>query len=159
MNVFVAEQEIVKARLLSSPYFADIPIATEAKGTITEDVAQAIAASGLTENAGGKTGIAVVLRTPTFSNSDPRATGLSLVLEPKVSIYENVTINQDPVNGIGKAALDVVQACIFLLHAYAPHRGPGKHAVLDGDSEESESGVVAYHLSLAIPGFVGGLPT
>ncbi len=159
MNVFVQEQETLKARLESNAYFADIPIATEAKGTITEDVAQSIAAAGLAENPGGKVGIAIVLRTPEFENGDPRSTGLSLVLRPKVSVYENVMVNQDPANGIGKAALDVVQAVIFMLHGYAVHRGPGRHAIMGGDSEESEGGMIAYHLDVAVPGFVGGLPT
>lgn len=156
MNAFVQEQELLKARFQSNSYFSDIPIATEAKGTITEDVAQSIAASGLAENGSGKVGIAVVLRTPGFANSDANRAGLELVLQPKISIYENVTINQGD-TGIGKSALDVLQAVLFLVHGFGQQRGP-RHSVTGGDSEEAD-GVVAYHVDVGVAGSINGMPT
>lgn len=157
MNCFVKAQEDLKARLLAQAYFADIPIVTEAKGTITEDVAQAIASSGLAENPNGKYGVAIVLRTPEFSVSDPERAGLALVLLPKISVYENVVVNQSA-GGIGKPALDVVHAVLFLVHGYAQQRGP-RHSVTGGDSEEREGGLIAYHVDVSVTGAINGMPT
>jgi hypothetical protein len=81
------------------------------------------------------------------------------VLQAKISIYENVTINQDPVNGIGKPALDILQAAIFLIHGWSVMRGNvGRHSITDGDSEEMD-GVIAYHLDVATAAAVNGMPT
>jgi len=155
MNVFVAEQQRIKDRLQSVAYFADLPIVTEEKGTITEDVAQSLAAVAVAENGDNKNGIAIVLRTPEFTNSDPTKTGMLLMLHPKVSIYENVSINQGA-TGIGKPALDVLHAVLFMLHGFGSARIP-RHAVTGGQSAEAD-GIVAYHVDVDVPGAIGGLP-
>lgn len=156
MNCFVEAQEVIAERLASSAYFADIPIRTEAKGTITEDIAQSLASAGLEENANGKAGIAIVLRTPAFKNLDPDSIGLALSLLPVISIYENPLINQGA-TGINKPALDVVHAVLFLVHGYRKDCGP-PHSITDGDSEENR-GIMAYHLTASVPGAINGLPT
>ena len=144
MSLFTAIQEQIRERLDEHEDFAAIPVVTEDRQTITTEIAESLAASGLAENPEGKVGLAIVLTTPAFEAESPEADALVLGLTVIISVYENTVINQGA-TGTGTPALEVVESICRQLHAWRPERGLDPVRVLGMESEEA-NGVVVYHL-------------
>ena len=104
----------VKARIEAHAWFADLPVITEDKGNIENDIE--VALGTLTEKQ-TKIGACIVLLAPLAKCPNPNAPGP--IIEPLivVSVVEDVTINQGA-TGTGKPALQIVEMLMRRIHHF-----------------------------------------
>ncbi len=110
-----AIQAALQARLQSHPWFADLPVLTEAKGDIENEIARAL---GALSGVDGKIGACVVILTPTAKCQNPNAPGP--ILDPLtvvVAAIESVTVNQGD-QGTKKHAAEIAEMILRRLHHF-----------------------------------------
>src|SRR6185312_11259883 len=97
MSILATIQQQCADRLLADPFFATVPVLTESIGDLDNEIAVALGPLG---GEGGKSGLVVVIRTPTanvhFGNVfGPFFDEIKIIAR----ITENVTVNRDPDTG------------------------------------------------------------
>lgn len=98
-------QDAIAKALTKEPFFANIPVITEAKGDVLNQIERAIA----------KLGICVVIETLTGKTDTMGVGAYSLDLKVGVTISEMVVINQGN-SGTKKSASQVVAMILCLLN-------------------------------------------
>ena len=98
-------QEAIAKALKKEPFFANVPVITEAKGDVLNQIERAIA----------KIGISVVIETLTGKPETMGVGAYSLDLKVGVTVSENVVINQGA-SGSKKTASQVVAMILCLLN-------------------------------------------
>jgi hypothetical protein len=93
----------------ASPNFKSVPIVTETKGNIAEQIQLCLA----------QVGIAALVMTPSFTFHAPQTEDLSGFAALSVGVYEDATINQSP-QGTGIIAIALVERTMCILQ-WAPH--------------------------------------
>ena len=110
-------------RLQSDPLFAQVPVLTERIRDIQSEIDRAL---GPLNEQGGKTGLVVILLTPTanvnFENVfGPFFDDIKIVAR----VVENVPINQDPNTGTNIPAAEAAERICGLLHHFMPDSANG----------------------------------
>src|ERR1700733_6488554 len=100
----------VASRLQSNAYFNDIVVLTEAKKDITYEINRAV----------DSIGVCVVVLSPIADVQHPNEPGPVLSeIHISISVLENVIVNQGT-TGTGKAAIDICENILSLIHQYNP---------------------------------------
>lgn len=108
-----AIQAALQARLSSHEWFADIPVLTEAKGDLENEIARAL---GTVTETNSKIGACVVILTPTAHCKNQNAPGPCLdPLNIVVDVLEDVLINQGD-TGTKKHAAEIVEMVLRRIH-------------------------------------------
>lgn len=102
------QEELVEL-LEADPYFADIPIFTQRKKNIENEIALALGT--ITEKAAGKIGLCIVVVMPLAEMSYPNLPGYFDKVPQVLRVLENVTLNT-----IGKKAEDVAVHIVATIH-------------------------------------------
>lgn len=111
-----ALQNDIEGRLAAADYFADIPVFSERKKDVANEVARAL---GALSGKGGKKGICVVVLSPVGTDQEGNLPTVELHMRVAVKVIENVLINTSA-TGTQKAALKVAEAVVGLLKHYWP---------------------------------------
>lgn len=123
-------QTSVQTRLQAHAYLSDIPVLTEEKGDIDNQIDLALGVLGSVVE-GGKLGACIVILTPTAKNQSPNAPGP--LLEEfllVINVLESVAINQGD-QGTKKHAIQIVEFILRYLHRWTI---PGTNAAIKASS-------------------------
>lgn len=146
MNPFLQLQADVAARLKEDPWLHELPVLTEAIGDLDSAINEALAKGGVTPDARGQAGLAIVVITPKARGGDepaPRLAALDVVV--RVGVYESGAINRSEA-GTGRPALDAVWNVIVQLQGWAMHRGTPPASLVEMDSESDPDGLMMYYV-------------
>jgi len=117
-NILESLQQECADRLLSLPYFANIPVFVMHQSDIGSEFERAL---GAITDTGGKSGVCVVIDTPDADVSFPDIGGPFFDRIPITAIItENPTVNNDPATGVGQSCLSVAVNVAFALHQFFP---------------------------------------
>lgn len=111
-----ALQNEIEARLAAAEYFADIPVFSERKKDVANEVSRAL---GTLAGKGGKKGICAVVLQPVGNDQEGNLPTVELHMRVSVKVIENVLINASA-TGTQKAALKVAEKVVALLKHYWP---------------------------------------
>lgn len=140
-------------RLAADSYFEDIPVLTEDRGDVENEIARAL---GTLTETGGKIGICAVVLTPFARIRTQELPGPYLdPLQLSVTIEENVLVNQ-ATGGTQKHCSDVAERVATLLHKWLPD-GHTRPVLVSGNGisvVEPVIGTLAYAVALS---FAAGL--
>lgn len=110
-------RQLVADRLSADAYFTDIPVFTEKKGDLDNEIGRSL---GLLDNTGGKIGLCVIVMAPTAGVAKPNLPGPHLdTISLVVHVEEAVMLNTGA-SGTGKAASDCAERVAALLHRWIP---------------------------------------
>jgi hypothetical protein len=123
MSVLVSIQQQCADRILSDPFFANVPVLNERLKDLNTEIATALAP---VTGAGGKSGLAIVVLTPTANVHFENVFGPFFDdIRITVRVLENVTVNQDPTNGTNIPAAAAAEEICSLLHYFQPDSANG----------------------------------
>lgn len=100
-------QQLVATKIQGIDGFAGVPVLTEIKGDLVNEVEMAIA----------KLGLCILVLTPTMRNDEPEALAINLSADLVVQVMENPQINRGA-GGTGLAAVDVAVTVAQELHYF-----------------------------------------
>jgi hypothetical protein len=121
MGQLLQLMSLVSARLEADTEFADVTVLTERKGDIESEIARAL--STLTAK-GGKMGVCAIVMAPLANVSNRNLPGPYLdPVNLVIHVEEAVTINTGA-SGTNRAASDVAERALALLHRWTPDGFP-----------------------------------
>lgn len=137
-NIFLSLQTEIRNLLLAQAYYSTVPIVIEDKGEIGAEVKKALAEGAVStvNDVTPKYGIAMLVITPDFRNSNPEVSAerINLEIDVEIGIYEQVPVNLDPSTGIGKRALEICHNTIWYIGNKRAERGFTPIKFKDGKS-------------------------
>lgn len=166
-NSFFDLQAEVKARLEAHEFLADIPMITEELGNVNNRIERSLAQGGVKGNDAGKSGIAILIITPSGRGSGafqgPKAGSRSLSVQSttiRVTIFVKSLIN-DGASGLQKAPLDVHFAIMqqMLCWDRGHQAGNVPIALSTWDSRETPTGDLSYFADYEFAQFINLQPT
>lgn len=123
MSVLVSIQQQCADRILADPFFTNVPVLTERIKDLNAEIATALAPI---TGAGGKSGLAVVVLTPTANVHFENVFGPFFDdIRITVRVIENVTVNQDATHGTNIPAAAAAEKICSLLHYFQPDSANG----------------------------------
>lgn len=141
-NPFINLQSLIKTQLQTSSALAPCPILTEDPGDPLNTAYLALYKGALPANTNGQTGLAAVvaLWNGQTSDGDNRTELPVMKLGIRISVFENVPVNRDPVAGTQLGGLDATWAIINSLHGYkfTVGQAPITFVRFDTDSSPTE---------------------
>jgi hypothetical protein len=141
MGTLADLRQDVADMLEADAYFVDIPVLTEKKGDIANEIDRAL---GQLTTKGGKIGICAIVMSPLARVSKQNIPGPYMdPIAVIVHIEENVTVNTGA-DGTNKACSDVAER-VLALHRDSPSDGRGRPLIAESiGSAEPVSGDLAY---------------
>ena len=122
-SVLTQLQQQCADRLLADPLFANVTVLTERIADIQSEIERAL---GPLNEAGGKTGIVVIVVTPTANVNFGNVFGPFLdEIKIVARVIENVPVNQDAGTGTNIPAAQLAEKICNLLHHFQPDSATG----------------------------------
>lgn len=116
-TTLVMLQEDIVERLKSDTELEGVAVLSERKADLEHEVAICL---GIDTGSDGKAGAMIVVQQPVATDEMPNVTFGALNLEFTILVMEEPRINQDPVNGTGKSALEIARRVARILKHYRP---------------------------------------
>jgi hypothetical protein len=123
MSILTQLQQQCADRLASDPFFAHVRVLTERISDIESEIERAL---GPLNEAGGKSGVVVILLTPTANVNFGNVFGPFFdEIRVVTRVIENVTVNQDANSGTNLSAAAVAEKICAFLHHFQPDSAAG----------------------------------
>ena len=149
-NPFFTLQNAAADHLAERESLADVPMITEEKGDVVNRLNQSLAKGGLLPHYSGKSGVAMILHTPTGLGQGGTRSISKMQIKLRVEIYVKVLIN-DGANGMQKEPLDVLWDVIQQMCSWDSGYGQMPVELLNFDTLENTAQEVSYYADFAVP--------
>lgn len=141
---FSSFQTELRDLIIADAWLSEIPVVIEEDGDYDAELGRVLYEGGLSTNASGKVGIAMLIMIPEGTPGDDVDQVPVTDFTIQIGITENTVTNRNGTNGIGKTYLQVVERLAELLTNYRPHPGippmrwAGYQAVPDPNPDMNE---------------------
>jgi hypothetical protein len=116
-SVLTQIQDDIADRLAADDYFSDIPVMSERKADLLNEITKSL---GTITKKGGKCGVCVVVLSPEANNTASGVPGGILGVTIPVRVLEDPLYNNDATTGTQKAALTIARRIALVLDSYSP---------------------------------------
>lgn len=149
-NPFFTLQNAAAEHLAVRASLADVPMITEEKGDVVNRLNQSLVKGGFMANSSGKSGVAIILHTPTGIGQGGSRSVSKMQVKLRIEIYFKVLINNGA-SGLQKEPLTVLWDVIQQMLSW--NIGPGQMPIelLNFDTLENTAQEISYYADFAVP--------